>query len=70
MSEKPINEEEYKRVELPAKFQKTFTGKLSSAGQIVVPAGLRSGELSAKDFPIPEGAKVELKIVAIHYKEE
>lgn len=68
-NEKPINESEYARKELPKALQKTFTGRLSSAGQIVVPAGLRSGKLTSDLYPIPEGAKVELKLVAIHYQE-
>ncbi|MFA7142707.1 MAG: hypothetical protein WC175_01825 [Candidatus Dojkabacteria bacterium] len=70
MTETPINEETYTRKELPAKLQKIFTGRLSSAGQVVIPAQLRSGKLTSDLYPIPEGAKCELKLIAIHYPEK
>lgn len=67
MTDKPINETEYNRIELPENFQKVFTGLLSSGGQIVVDHTLRSGKATSPDYQIPIGAKVEVKLIAIHY---
>lgn len=66
MNEKPINEEEYERIELPENIQKVFTGLLSSVGQIVIDSRLRTGELTSEEFVMKTHDKVELKLIAIH----
>lgn len=69
MSKAPINQKAtFERKEVPQRKQDIFTGLLSGAGQIVVPAELRKGETN--DMPIPAGSLVEVKLIAIHYPEE
>ena len=66
MSKLPINQKvTYERKEVPQRKQDIFTGLLSGAGQIVVPAELRKGETN--EMPIPAGSLVEVKLIAIHY---
>ena len=69
MSRTPINQKvTFERKEVPQRKQDIFTGLLSGAGQIVVPAELRRGDTT--EMPIPVGSLVEVKLIAIHYPEE
>jgi len=63
----PINETQYTRNEIPTSKQAVFTSKLSSTGQGIVPASIRSGKDTAPQFKLPPGCKVELQIKAVYY---
>lgn len=64
----PINEKHYTRKEIPPHKQATFTSLLSSAGQGIVPASVRSGRDTSTEFKLPAGCKVELQIKAVYYE--
>jgi hypothetical protein len=63
----PINETEYARFEVPEENQVSFTGLLSSGGQIIVPAEVRNGKL-VPGMTIEVGDKIEVLYVAVHKK--
>jgi hypothetical protein len=68
---KPINQlPTYTRRELPSENKEVFTGRLSSAGQIVVPSGIRNGEETIPDFAMQPGCLVEVQLIAVHYPED
>lgn len=58
----PINEEKFDRIPMSADKQLTWKGRMSSAGQIVVPAEIRNDE----KYPLPVGCFVEVQIKAMH----
>ena len=64
----PINEKKYIRKGIPGCYQATFTSLLSSAGQGIIPASIRSGRDTDPQFKLPAGCKVELQITGVYYE--
>jgi len=64
----PINEKQYIRKEIPTSNQAIFTSLLSSAGQGIIPASIRSGRDTDTQFKLPAGCKVELQITGVYYE--